>query len=676
MSVSGMDDIRQIFETECYEGLDVIEAGLLALEGGDNNLETVNNIFRGAHSIKGGAATFGYTNISEFTHEMETLLDQMRSEELEVSPPLVKLFLDSVDCLRTMVENMDGGSYDEERVAEVHAELVAWLKKGPAGEDEEEAPVLADEADDAIPGAKKWHIHFVPQQAFLMTGNQPQHIFRALAEYGKMTLTPDYSKLPLFGANKPEEMYLSWDIELEADLTKEQILAEFDWVESECSVEVTEGENEAVPALEGELIADKKVQAAKSVQRKKEPRKTKKDPGSIRVDIDKIDVLLNLVGEMVINQSILNQQNIKINEEENGNPELTQSLALLERTTRELQEAVMQIRMLPVSSTFNRFPRLVYDLSSKLNKKVELKITGEGTELDKTVLEKIGDPLLHLIRNSLDHGIEMPEKRLEVGKEETGTIHLHAAHEGGSVVIRVSDDGAGLNTKKIHDKAIDVGLVKAEDNLSEQQINDLIFHAGFSTADEITDVSGRGVGMDVVRSNIEDIGGRVEVRSEPGKGSTFQITLPLTLAILDGQLIKVAGEVYVIPLLAIVETVQVNMERINVISGKKVVYRLRGEAIPVIDMRTVCRIPGKGTLESFEKKQLVIVESDRKSVGLIVDELLDQYQVVIKSLETNFVKVPGMLGATILGNGTVSLILDVSTLTESIQNDNSSPVEH
>lgn len=678
-SDSGMDEIRLIFETECSDGLDVIEAGLLLLEGGDNNLDTVNDIFRGAHSIKGGAATFGYANIADFTHVMETLLDKVRSEELDVSPPLVKVFLESVDCLRAMVETMDGGSYDEEKTERVKLELTSWLEKVPNADDVSQQSVAESENVDAGPAVKCWDIHFSPKLSFLQKGNQPQHIFRALGELGKVVLKADCSNLPDFVDYNPEEMYLSWDIELEADVTKEQILDEFDWVEDECDLEVNE--RKAIQEENFDRRAEDRRSTESGGDRRKQGRRAgKKESGSIRVDIDKIDALLNLVGEMVINQSMLNNQfsssNGEGDAEKSTGVELDQSLALLERTTRELQEAVMKIRMLPVSTTFNRYPRLVYDLSAKLDKIVELKITGENTELDKTVLEKIGDPLLHLIRNSLDHGIESPEQRVAAGKDKTGVIHLSASHEGGSVVIRVSDDGAGLNTDKILKKAIEKGLVSEDDTLTEQQINDLVFHAGFSTADVVTDVSGRGVGMDVVRNNIEEIGGRVEVQSERGKGSTFQITLPLTLAILDGQLIQVAGQVYVIPLLSIVETVQVDMERINIISGTEAIYRLRGEVIPMIDMRTLYSIPDVDNLLSYENKQLVIVESDRRSVGLVVDDLLDQHQVVIKSLETNYVKIPGILGATILGNGTVSLIVDVTTLTESASKDTGNLIEH
>jgi len=663
---SGMDEIRQIFEAECNDGLNVIESGLLALKAGDNNKETINDIFRGAHSIKGGAATFGYANIADFTHVMETLLDRVRSDELAVSPTLVKLFLESVDCLRDMVECMGGGEYDEPRTARVKAELESWLGDEPATEADSAAAVPATESQSEPAKADCWDIKFKPKRNYLQTGNQPQHIFRALAELGDVKLQPEYDSLPDFSTLNPTEMHLSWSIELKADVTKEDILAEFDWVENECDVEITAGGSADVEAPVEEAISEPEPAAPVVEASTESPtaRTVKKDSGSIRVEIDKIDKLLNLVGEMVINQSMLNQfssGNRKGDTTEANSAELDQGLAILERTTRELQEAVMNIRMLPVSTTFNRFPRLVYDLSGKLGKEVELEISGETTELDKTVLEKIADPLSHLIRNSLDHGIESPEARLEAGKSETGTINLSASHEGGNVVIRVADDGGGLNSEKIFSKALERGLVKEGDSLSEQQINNLIFQPGFSTADVVTDVSGRGVGMDVVRSNIEDIGGRVEVYSNPGKGSTFQITLPLTLAVLDGQLVQVGEQVFVVPLLSIVETVQVDPEKINVVSGSNPLYRLRGEVVPIVDMRSLYQINGEEALTSYEGKELVIVDIDRNYIGLVVDALLDQHQVVIKSLETNYKKMPGILGATILGDGTVSLIVDVTT---------------
>lgn len=685
----GLAEIRQIFITECNDGLDVIESGLLALEKGENTRETINDIFRGAHSIKGGAATFGYSGIADFTHVLETLLDRVRGDELEITPPLVKVFLQAVDVLREMVEGMDGdGDYDQERAGFVQARLQEFL----AGSQSAEPEVKAAPVAVSTPSARLWDISFRPKPSFLKHGNQPQHIFRALGELGKMKLQPDFSKLPDFAQFNPEEMYLSWEITLEANVSADTIRDVFDWVEFETEISIVERAPPPLPVVEEAVVAqvrgelmdvaeesvnEKAMVALAAAEPDKHERKhnNKKDSTSIRVDIEKIDVLLNLVGEMVINQAMLNQV-ARNKGGKNSSMELEQGLALLERTTRELQEAVMEIRMLPVSVTFSRFPRLVYDLSAKLKKKVELKITGEQTELDKTVLEKIGDPILHLIRNSLDHGIESPQDRIANGKEETGVIHLSASHEGGSVVIRVTDDGAGLNTDKIFKKAVEKKLISPDAKLSHAEVNELIFLPGFSTADVVTDVSGRGVGMDVVRRNIEEIGGRVEVYSERGKGSSFMITLPLTLAILDGQLVRVANEIYVLPLLSIVETVQVQVDRINVISGGETVYRLRGKAVPVIDMRTVCRVPGSEPLQSYANKQIIIVEADRKAVGLVVDELLDQHQVVIKSLETNFVKVPGMLGATILGDGTVSLILDVTTLSDVLFADKADTVIH
>ena len=694
----GMAEIRQIFITECNEGLDVIETGLLALESGEDAKGTINDIFRGAHSIKGGAATFGYSSIADFTHVLETLLDKVRGGEQEITPPLVKLFLESVDILREMVQVMDGdGDYDHDRADDVQTRLRDFLGGDAAASDPAPESSGACQAEVSAEAGRTWDISFRPKPSFLKHGNQPQHIFRALSELGKMTMRTNFDNLPEFGKLLPEEMYLFWDIVLVADVSADNIRDVFDWVEFDTEIAIVErapqmlevqpqGKPE-VPA-ETELLVKEAEESLHSSELnalapavagehdKHERRASnKKDATSIRVDIEKIDVLLNLVGEMVINQSMLNQLARNKNGK-NSSMELEQGLALLERTTRELQEAVMEIRMLPVSVTFSRFPRLVYDLSAKLKKKVELKITGEHTELDKTVLEKIGDPILHLIRNSLDHGIESPQDRVAAGKEETGVIHLSASHEGGSVVIRVTDDGAGLNKEKIFRKAVEKKLIGPDAKMSEAEVNELIFLPGFSTADVITEVSGRGVGMDVVRRNIEEIGGRVEVFSERGKGSSFMITLPLTLAILDGQLVRVANETYVLPLLSIVETVQVQEDRINVISGGEVVYRLRGKAVPVIDMRNVCRIHGNAPLESYKNKQIIIVESDRKPVGLVVDELLDQHQVVIKSLETNFVKVPGMLGATILGDGTVSLILDVTTLSDVLFGEKAERIVH
>jgi two-component system chemotaxis sensor kinase CheA len=365
-----------------------------------------------------------------------------------------------------------------------------------------------------------------------------------------------------------------------------------------------------------------------------------------------------MVGELVITQSMLSQ--IGENFDQNMLPQLLDGLAQLERNTREMQEGVMRIRMLPISFAFNRFPRLVHDLSSKTGKKVELKLTGEQTELDKTVMEKIGDPLVHLVRNSLDHGIEMPDVRVASGKSEAGTIQLNAYHQGGNIIIEIEDDGAGLNEEKIYQKAIDKGLIDANENLSTEKVYDLIFMPGFSTADVVSDISGRGVGMDVVRKNINGLGGNVEVSSERGVGTKFTIRLPLTLAIMDGQMIRVGQENYILPLVSIIESIEITDQDVKKVSGKGELYKLREEYISVIRLHEVFNVTSDIT--ELSEGLLVIVDSGGEKVGIFIDDLLGQQQVVIKSLETNYRKVVGFSGATILGDGTVALIIDVNGL--------------
>jgi two-component system chemotaxis sensor kinase CheA len=396
------------------------------------------------------------------------------------------------------------------------------------------------------------------------------------------------------------------------------------------------------------------------------------ESGSIRVATEKVDNIINLVGELLITQSMLSGFADGINP--NDLDRLRQGLSQLARNTRELQESVMQIRMLPISFAFNRFPRIVHDLSRKLAKKVELKLSGEGTELDKTVLEKISDPLVHLVRNALDHGLETPERRLAAGKHETGTLELAAFHEGGNIIIEVRDDGAGLNKVKILQKARERALVAPDQELTDEQIDNLIFMPGFSTAEQVSDVSGRGVGMDVVRRNINDLGGHVQISSKEGLGSTIRIRLPLTLAILDGQLVRVGKEVYIISLLAIVETIQVARERVNTLVGRTEVFRLRDEYLPVVKLCDQFGVEPDS--RSAEDGLLVVIEADGKRAGVLVDDLLAQQQVVIKSLESNFKAVPGIAGATILGDGTVALIIDVPGLIRSVAKQGSAVAAH
>jgi len=371
-----------------------------------------------------------------------------------------------------------------------------------------------------------------------------------------------------------------------------------------------------------------------------------------------VDSLINLVGELVITQSMLSELGTdfdmkKVERLQGGLEQLLQN-------TKELQESVMQIRMLPISNAFNRFPRMVRDMAQQLGKNIDLKVTGEQTELDKTVMEQIGDPLVHLVRNSLDHGLEMPQERLDNGKSATGIVFLNAFHQGGNIIIEVGDDGAGLNIERIREKAIQNGVIKENDHLTESQVHDLLFEPGFSTAEVVSDISGRGVGMDVVRRNINSLGGTIEVDSVEGEGSTFRIRLPLTLAILDGQLVRVGEETYIIPLISIIESLQVDSEQINHVSGNVELYRLRDENIPII--RTYNEFGILDANKDLENALLVVVEGEGHKAALLVDDLLAQQQVVIKSLETNYKRVDGISGATILGDGTVALIVDVAGL--------------
>jgi len=691
-------DISQFLDTfydESFEGLDTMETELLDLNPGAADNESINTIFRAAHSIKGGSGTFGLTAVADFTHVLETLLDEMRDGRREVTQPAVNLMLTTVDVLREMLNALRSGSeIDSDRVADVHGQLEAMLQGGEEGSPAEAAPVEEALDQPTVAANAGWQITFKPFAHLFKTGNDPVRFIRELADLGTLTSEVCLDALPEFDLLDPEECYLYWHLTVAGDASEEQIKDVFAWIEDDCEVvleplaapqvEAVEVETpvaqseapvaEAIDTLLSEAVPTVEVSAEPSVPAAPapvdetakpaaaKPAAAKKagagETGSIRVGIDKVDTLINMVGELVITQSMLNQLGDEFTMDRVE--KLREGLTELERHTRELQENVMRIRMLPISFSFNRFPRLVHDLSSKLNKKVELKLSGENTELDKTVMEKIGDPLVHLVRNSLDHGIESPEVRKAAGKPETGILHLNAYHQGGNIVIEIHDDGAGLNQERILAKAREKGLVQEGEELPPEKIYDLIFQPGFSTAAEVSDVSGRGVGMDVVRRNIKDLGGVVEVTSEPGVGSTFTIRLPLTLAILDGQLVTLGDETYVVPLVSIIESLQIKREFVNSIAGGAELYKLRDEYVPIIRLHELFNVEPRNS--ELENGLLVVVEGDGQQAGIFVDDLLGQQQVVIKSLESNFKKVEGLSGATILGDGTVALILDIPGL--------------
>lgn len=654
-----VSQFHQVFFEESFEGLDAMEMGLLGMQEGAPDAETINTIFRAAHSIKGGAGTFGFSRVSEFTHGLETLLDQMRNGERDVSQQAINTMLQAVDVLRDMLTAVQqGDEIDETSAASVGKDIKALLQTGGN---------ISSPLDTEEPEATEstgWQIFFKPHSHLLQTGNDPVRMLQELAELGELSVDMDASALPAFSDLEPEDCYLAWTMELRGDVTLEQINEIFEWVEGDCELNVTPLSEQRVTVAEQDepapLVEELDPAASTNNAPVIETKKAATDTvaSSIRVGTDKVDSLIDLVGELVITQSMLSQlgENFDLSRVQ----QLIDGLEQLERNTRELQEGIMRIRMLPISFAFNRFPRLVHDLSAKMGKQVELKLSGEQTELDKTVMEKIGDPLVHLVRNSLDHGLETPEKRLASGKPETGLLHLNAYHQGGTIVIEISDDGAGLNEEKILGKAIERGLVSSDETLSPEKIHELIFMPGFSTADEVSDVSGRGVGMDVVRKNIHSLGGSVDVSSTAGVGSTFTIRLPLTLAIMDGQTIQVGDQRYIIPLISIIESVEIKPGTVKQVTGKGEVYSLRDEYVPIIRLYELFNLTPRS--DKLEDGLLVVVEFEDRKVGLLVDELLAQQQVVIKSLESNYRKVTGMAGATILGDGTVALILDISGL--------------
>jgi two-component system chemotaxis sensor kinase CheA len=667
---------HQAFFEESLEGLDIMESALLSLDMGAPDMEAINTIFRAAHSIKGGSGTFGFSAVADFTHVLETLMDELRNGKRQVSQGLVDTLLASVDCLREMLQALQADTeIDAERVALLQRQLEESLAaKEAVGEPLANQPEAAAEAQASTPLAG-WHIRFCPHSHLLQTGNDPVRIFKSLEELGELSIHADRSKLPSFDQLDPETCYLSWELELRGDIPRAEIAELFEWVEDDCDLEISPldeepGAEKSAPAIQPttaetpveEKRSRKDRRAATPDRRSQAVNRrsgTTSQSTSIRVDIDKIDALINMLGELVITQSMLNQMGIKISGLDAAcGDELLDGLEQLESNVTGLQEAAMRIRMLPISFAFQRFPRMVRDTSQKLGKKVELKLSGEQTELDKTVMEKIVDPLVHLVRNAVDHGIETPEVRKAAGKPETGTVHLNAYHHGGNIVIEVSEDGAGLNRERILAKAVERGLVGENEELSDEKVYELVFQAGFSTATVVSDVSGRGVGMDVVRRNIRELGGRVEALSQPGRGSTFTIRLPLTLAVMDGQLIRIGDETFIIPLASIIESLQIQPESVNAIAGQDELYRLRDEYIPVIRLYDIFNV--KPDTTNLAKNLLVIVEGADQKAGIVVDELLDQQQFVIKSLKANFKSVEGLAGATILGDGTVALILDIA----------------
>ncbi|HVP35021.1 MAG TPA: chemotaxis protein CheA [Steroidobacteraceae bacterium] len=675
---------HQAFFEESFEALESMEAALLKLDVGAPDPEVINTVFRVAHSIKGGAGMFNFADIASFTHTCETLLDGVRAGRTHLTTSVMDLLLKSVDVMREMLRAAQKKeSFDPQKVADLQFDLeVAVARNEPTAAAAPAAAPVPPAAPQTRPAelpSTVWQLSVKPLENMLSRGNEPLALFAALAEHGELSVQAFIDEVPALAEIDPHRCYLRWQLELKSAASEEEIAETFDWVEGDCDYRITRSgplpapavapprpeARAAAPAPEVPRAAAPALEAApvSRAQPRAEagPAAGGGDAGSIRVAVGKIDELINTVGEVVITQSMLAQLGALV---EGASAErLRSGLAQLERNVRELHESVMRVRMLPIGFAFSRFPRLVRDVAQRLGKQIELRLTGEQTELDKTVLERIGDPLVHLVRNSIDHGIELPQERLAAGKPAAGTVHLEAFHRGSAIIIEVSDDGRGLDCERILAKARSRGLVGAGETPSEEAIFELIFLPGFSTAEQATDLSGRGVGMDVVRRNIKSLGGKIDIRSERGRGSRFTISLPLTLAIVDGQSVCVGHETYIVPLVSIVESLQVKASGVNRLSNAGEVISFRGDYLPLLRLHELFGVEARA--RAIHDGLVVVVEGDGQRVGLFVDDLRGQQQVVIKSLETNYGQVPGISGATILGDGSVALILDVPGLIRS-----------
>lgn len=699
-----LDDVNaQAFREEAQELLSELETALLELEEEPGNSDIVDRVFRAMHTIKGSGAMFGFDDIAAFTHDVENMFDKVRNRELAVTRELLDLTLLSRDHIAHLLESSaTGAEVDAETEAELTARLKAMLGEADDSSGQEVAAVESSPLVAAEPGAQVvYRIRFKPARDIFLSGSNPLHLIDDLAQMGSMRCYPHFGELPGLEDLDVESCYVWWDILLLTDQTEEAIRDIFLFVEDDCelTIQLVDGTGELDSDIaykrlgeillergdvtqeslaeilreqrpigrvlrDAGLVTEDQVESAlaeqKAVRELRKNRDTggeKADAGgaaSIRVAADKLDKLVDLVGELVIVQAQIAQY-----VHSSHDPFLNTLSEELERLSDELRDSTLSIRMLPIGTTFSKFRRLIRDLSSELGKEVELVTHGAETELDKTVIERLGDPLVHCLRNSLDHGIETPDVRAAAGKPRTGTITLAAEHSGGEVLISIMDDGAGLNRERILASAIAKGIISPEAELSDKEVCNLIFAPGFSTAAAITSVSGRGVGMDVVKRSIDALRGTIELDSIPGKGTTITIRLPLTLAIIDGLQIQVGNEFYVIPLNHVEECVEHISSSVN--GERQRIINLRGEIVPYITLREQFEVPGaRPPIE-----QIVVVSASGSRYGIVVDHVIGEHQTVIKSLGKVYKDVEGISGATIKGDGSMALILDIPRLVQS-----------
>jgi two-component system chemotaxis sensor kinase CheA len=753
--MSSLDQLKQTFFDECSEALQQIELGLPDIRDGSGSEDTINAVFRGVHSVKGGAGIFGFEDLVRFAHVFETVLDEMRSGKLAATEEIVDTLLQANDVLTDLISmSRSGDSIPPDFGSECRAALQQILQANSGGEpidDGDAAPadfegidfvpvqVSFDEPEDngAASGEHEFKIVFRPKPELLKKANEPLYIIRELRKLGTLDLVAELDRLPPLTELEADTPYLGWTGTLHTPAGREQIDEVFEFVVGDCELEIIEvgaipsadqapdaaaasswegmvgsvvppdvaGDvptmefspsvvppagppaapsayaAPAAPSAPAESSAAAMTAPPASATPASAPAPAVPDhaeaappaprpaaakaPGTgattTRVELEKIDRVVNMVGELVIAQAMLGQVVHGLPEDVSGR--LVQVLEEVTHHTRELKDSVMSMRAQQVNAVFQRMPRLVRELAVKTAKKVKLELAGENTEVDRSIIERLGDPLTHIIRNSVDHGIELPADRAAAGKPEEGTIRLSAEHRGGRIVIEIRDDGAGINSERVLQKARDRGLVGPDAVLSDDEINNLIFLPGFSTAEKISDISGRGVGMDVVRRNIQDVGGRISLKSDRGKGMTIQLALPLTLAVMDGMVIRVGSETYVMPMSAIVECLRPPASDIHALIGTPGMLRLRGNLVPLVQL---CELLDIGSSASGADERVIIITDAGEGArfGIVVDELCGHQQVVVKSIEESYGSVPGIAGATILGNGRVAFILDVEKLSD------------
>lgn len=649
-------DFYQTFFDEADELLADMEQHLLDLVPEAPDSEQLNAIFRAAHSIKGGAGTFGFTILQETTHLMENLLDEARRGEMQLNTDIINLFLETKDIMQEQLDSYKSSAEPDAASFEYICNALRQLALEAKGEASAPAvPAAKLSVVDAVaepataPDAPAGKLRVVLSRLKENEVNLLEEELGNLATLSNVVKGKDSLAATLDGGIGQDDIVAVLCFVIEAD----QIA-----FETEAAAVEAPAPAENTPAVVAAATALKAVpKETAAPARGEKPAARSSESTSIRVAVEKVDQLINLVGELVITQSMLAQRSNELDPVTHG--DLITSMGQLQRNARDLQESVMSIRMMPMEYVFSRFPRLVRDLAGKLNKQIELTLMGSSTELDKSLIERIIDPLTHLVRNSLDHGIELPENRVAAGKSPVGNLILSAEHQGGNICIEVTDDGAGLNRERILAKAISQGMAVNE-NMTDEEVGMLIFAPGFSTAEQVTDVSGRGVGMDVVKRNIQEMGGHVEIQSKQGAGTTIRILLPLTLAILDGMSVKVADEVFILPLNAVMESLQPREEDLHPLAGGERVLEVRGEYLPLVELWKVFEVDGAKT--EATQGIVVILQSAGRRYALLVDQLIGQHQVVVKNLESNYRKVPGISAATILGDGSVALIVDVSAL--------------